>query len=290
MFVSLGCAAENLIQAALANGLKGNVTLASDAMAATTVDTVAVDTTTVDSLRITLEPTAAISSPFFFAIPKRQCTRSALDGGTNSNQDMKRLEQAGMGDGVRVQFFTGKADMERILEYVVQGNTVQMNDPAFVAELKHWIRFSDAEAVSSGDGLFTRATGNPAMPRWLISPFFKLLFRTKSENDKYTAQIRSSSGIAIFSSARNDKAHWIETGRCYQRFALQATALGIRNAFINQPVEVAALRPQFATEMGLGGGSGGLDGGIGRTDLVVRFGRGAEMPRSLRRPVQDVLV
>ena len=56
--------------------------------------------------------------------------------------------------------------------------------------------------------------------------------------------------------------------------------LGIRNAFLNQPVEVASVRPRLAQALGLGGR---------RPDLVVRFGRGPEMPRSLRRPVAAVL-
>jgi hypothetical protein len=50
---------------------------------------------------------------------------------------------------------------------------------------------------------------------------------------------------------------------------------------INQPVEVATLRPRFASHLGIG---------TGRTDLVVRFGRGPTMPRSLRRPVEAVMV
>ena len=61
--------------------------------------------------------------------------------------------------------------------------------------------------------------------------------------------------------------------------------LGIRNAMLNQPVEVSRLRPQFATAMGIGGG-----GGSSRPDLVVRFGRGPEMPKSLRRDLRAVLV
>ena len=93
--------------------------------------------------------------------------------------------------------------------------------------------------------------------------------------------MRSSAGIAVFVGQTADKAHWVEVGRCYERFALQATALGIRNAFLNQPVEVAALRPPFADALGLSGQ---------RPDLVVRFGRGPAMPRSLRRPVDAVLV
>jgi len=58
-------------------------------------------------------------------------------------------------------------------------------------------------------------------------------------------------------------------------------ALGIRNALLNQPVEVSSLRPQFANFLGVG---------ECRPDLVARFGRGPKLPSSLRRPVQAVPV
>ena len=188
---------------------------------------------------------------------------------------------------------TEKTALESVLAYVVEGNTAQMNDPAFVEELKSWIRFGSDEAVKTGDGLYSGTSGNPSVPRWIGSPLFGMFFRPKSENDKYAKHLRSSAGVAIFVSDANDKTHWVEAGRCYERFALQATALGIRNAMVNQPVEVSRLRPQFATAMGIGGGGGGGDGGGGgssRPDLVVRFGRGPEMPKSLRRDLRAVLV
>jgi len=184
---------------------------------------------------------------------------------------------------VRVVVLTGRQAMDGVLEYVVAGNTSQMGDPAFVEELKTWIRFSADEALSTGDGLFAGATGNPAMPRWLGSRMMGLFLTPKSENERYARQIRNSAGIAVFVSERSDEAHWVEAGRCYERFALQATALGLRNAFLNQPVEVGAIRPQFASWLGLGPGAS-------RPDLVVRFGRGPAMPYSMRRPLQAVLV
>ena len=49
---------------------------------------------------------------------------------------------------------------------------------------------------------------------------------------------------------------------------------------LNQPVEVAAPRPQFASFSGIG---------ERRPDLVVRFGRGPKLPPSLRRPIDAVL-
>ena len=119
-----------------------------------------------------------------------------------------------------------------------------------------------------------------SVPRWLASPLFGWFLSADSENAKYAKHIRSSAGIAVFVSDADDKAHWIEAGRCYERFALQATALGIRTAFVNQPVEVASIRPRFASLLGVAGK---------RPDLVVRFGRGPAMPGSLRRDVDAVL-
>ncbi|PON10382.1 Tat pathway signal protein, partial [Candidatus Entotheonella serta] len=111
--------------------------------------------------------------------------------------------------------------------------------------------------------------------------FFRFFFREKSENEKYAKHIRSSSGIAVFVADVDNKVHWVEVGRSYERFALQATRLDIRNAFLNQPVEVGALRPQFASYLGIGDH---------RPDLVVRFGSGPEMPRSLRRSIEAVII
>jgi hypothetical protein len=265
LFVSLGCASENLVQAALAHGLKGDAVFDSAS----------------NAIRIRLEPTQAFASPLFQAIPQRQCTRAEYDGKPLSRDELALLQQAGSGKGVQLLLLTERAAMEQTLEYVVQGNTAQMNDPAFVAELKAWIRFSGSDAARTGDGLYAAASGNPSLPAWLGRPLFDLFFTMKGENDKYAKHVRSSAGIAVFVADLADAAHWVEAGQCYERFALQAAALGVRNAFLNQPVEVAALRPQFASALGIGDS---------RPDLVVRFGRGPKLPASLRRPLQAVLV
>jgi hypothetical protein len=266
LFVSLGCAAENLRLAAQAHGLQAAVRF---------------DAADGDAVKIALEPGTVTTSPLHSALTRRQCTRTEYDGRALTNEYLRLLEQVGRGHGVEVRLLTDTNQMEAVLEYVIEGNTAQIDDPAFVEELTTWIRFSDAEAVRNSDGLFSRTSGNPALPRWLGRLFFRFFFTAHSENEKYARQMRSSAGVAVFVSERNDKAHWVETGRCYERFALQATALGVRNAFLNQPVEVAAVRPQFATYLGIG---------ERRPDLIVRFGYSPEMPRSLRRPVEAVIV
>lgn len=266
LFVSLGCAAQNLVEAAAAAGFAAEPAPGVCADAAVT---------------LSLSPSPRVVSPSFQAITGRQCTRADYDGRPLDNSELGQLQAAGTGEGVRVVLLTDRAAMEQVLELVVDGNKVQLQDPEFANELKSWIRFNDAESVRRGDGLSGRCMGNPSLPPWLGRALFGMLVRPGPENDKAARHIRSSSGIAVFVSDANDSAHWIEAGRCYQRFALLATALGICNAFINQPVEVATIRPLLAQLLGLGDG---------RPDLVVRFGRGPLMPRSLRRPVEAVVV
>lgn len=189
LFVSLGCAAENLIQAALAHGLRGQAVF---------------DAAGNDTLRIALEPTPAVASPLFQAIPERQSTRAEYDGKPLSRQELEMLEKAGTGEGVRVILLTEREAMEQVLEYVVQGNTSQMNDPAFVEELKAWIRFSGGEAVRTGDGLYAASSGNPSLPSWLGRMLFGLFFTVKGENDKMLhgvrelLAIRPRAGLRVF--------------------------------------------------------------------------------------------
>jgi hypothetical protein len=265
LFVSLGCALENMAQASLAFGLNSNAQF---------------DPVT-HAISVALEPAETLASALYQAITDRQCTRGPYDGRRLTASELKTLELAGTGNGVRMVLFTDMPETEKILELVVQGNTAQLGDASFVKELKQWLRFSGSEAVKTGDGLYSITSGNPSVPRWLGGPMFDLMFSAKSENDKYAKQTRSSAGIAVFISTKDDKAHWIEAGRCYERFALQATSMGIRNAMLNQVVEVPAVRQQLASYLGLKGG---------RPDLVVRFGRGVKMPQSLRRPLDDVLI
>ncbi|MCX7228319.1 MAG: Tat pathway signal protein [Burkholderiales bacterium] len=233
-----------------------------------------------DAIRVSLEPTPARSSNLYTAIPDRQCTRGDYDGKPLSALSLSLLQRAGSSGTVRLLLLTDRPAMERTLDYVIQGNTAQLADPAFVAELKSWVRFNGAEAVRTHDGLYSATAGSPNIPSWIGRRAFRWLLTPKGENDRYARQVRSSAGIAVFVGLTADKANWVEVGRCYERFALQATALGIRNAFLNQPVEVAGLRLPFAETVGFAGE---------RPDLVVRFGRGAAMPRSLRRGVEAVV-
>lgn len=266
LFASLGCASENFAFTAEARGRPAEIIFNSKDHGEVLID---------------LGNKKSNETEFFKAIPYRQCTRSEYNGKKASTSDLKLLEKAAQVGGISLILITEKEPMDRVLEYVVASNSAQIDDPAFVKELKQWIRFNPSQALHTQDGLFSGCSGNPTMPTWVGNLIFRFVFTKDSSNDGYSKQIRSSAGIAVFFSDKNDKQHWVNAGRSYQRFALQATALGMRHSFINQPVEVAEIRPDFAKW---------LDVGDKRPDLVVRFGYAPALPMSLRRPVEDVLL
>lgn len=261
LWVSLGCAAENLAIAAAALGKHADVAFGQK------------------EVNVALDSAAPVRSPLVNAIFQRQCTRAEYDGERLPNGVLRELERAADRGGLRLLLLPERTKVEGVIEYVTQGNSAQIRNAAFVNELKKWVRFNEADALATGDGLFSRLTGNPTVPRWLGDVLFSRVLSEKSDNDKYAKHLRSSAGVAVFAGERADSANWFEVGRAYERFALVATALDVRTALVNQPVEVPAVRTQFAQWLGLGSQ---------RPDLVVRFGRGPRLRYSLRRPVSDV--
>lgn len=266
--VSLGCATENLVVAAQASGYDSEVEVR--AMQGT-----------VEFVEVRLTKGSERSSVLASAIARRQCSRARYEERSVATDALANLERAATGTVVSAILITDAARKAAVADWVAQGNTRQISDPHWREELLAWLRFNEREARRYGDGLWSRTTGNPDVPRLLGKAGLPLFLNPRVQNGKDVPWTLSSAGIIVFVAEMDDPRHWIEVGRCYERFALQATALGLCNTFINQPVEVPGLRHQFAAWLGLG---------KRRPDLVVRFGYGPEMPRSLRRPLGNVVV
>lgn len=263
LFVSLGCAAANLALAA-ASGRPGQSVIAPDG----------------NGVHFEFISGSPKADPLSAAIAKRQSTRAEYDGRAVAKADLALLERAAAVPGTSLLLIVDRAKMANIRDLVVAGNNDQMADPAFMRELKHWIRFNAKSAIASGDGLFAAVSGSPMLPTILGDIAVDRLMSVRSEGVKYARQIDSSAGIAIFVGDEENREHWIRVGQACQRFALTATMLGLKVAFINQPVEVPRRRAELAT----------LIGTTKRPDLVLRFGYGPTLPYSLRRPVASVIV
>jgi hypothetical protein len=266
LWASLGCAAENLRISAAAHGIAAHATYSGGPPRG--------------GLLVTLSRSAGRIPVLAAAIAERQCTRGPYDGRPVPSCDIDDLADAATSQSGNVIVITDPRRMRQVAEYVADANRQQLHDAAFVRELMAWVRFTRAEAERTRDGLWSRAAGRPEVPRWLAAPFIRVLFSARTQSRLDRVRIASSSGLAVFTSHADDVHAWIAAGQRYERFALEATRLGIRQAFVNQPVEVPAVRGQFARWLGLT---------RGRVDFIVRFGYGPTLPKSLRRRVDDIV-
>jgi hypothetical protein len=272
LFRSLGCAAENLVHAASAQGRLATVRYDGTQRAV------------IVELRKPADGHQLQPSDLASAIAVRQCTRCEYAGLPVSLDHLRLLQRSGAGSGVRIELLSTESEKANLIEYVAQGNHVQLHDREYRQELISWLRFNDDEALRSRDGLASRVTGNPNLPRWmaanLLLPF---LLTAHGQSDIDARNIHSSAGIAVFLATNgNDEASWVQSGRAFERFALRAAQLDIRVAPMNQPVEVSSVRTQFQSWLGLHGNE--------TVQMVVRFGYGPLAPYSLRRPVESVIL
>ena len=264
LWISLGCALENLLIAARANGFAPEVIYPESQ----------------DFIRVTLTSDMPQNDTLFDAIPLRQNTRSEYTGQLIKTADFDQVQTLPLEPGVSTHFITSPGGMETTLEYVNQGNLSQYVDPAFLDELIYWLRFNKKEVLSSMDGLYSRCSGNPEVPRWLGQMFVSGT-KPDQQTDADAQKLRSSPAAVVIASEEDTKTAWVRTGQVYERLALKATSLNIKSAFLNQPIEVTGIRAQFQSALGLGNFM---------PQLLVRLGYAESMPRSLRRPVEEVLL
>lgn len=266
LWVSIGCATENIVQAAPGMGRKADVAVVAGDQ---------------PEVVISLSETGELSpAPLARFIPSRQTTRSEYDGKPIPPAHLKVLEEAAAGRGVEAKLVADNAQRSLLEALILDANAAQVGSPEFRRELKQWLRFNEAHAKARGDGLFSACSGNPEVPDWLGKILFDWFYTVASANETLAGQLKSSSGYLLLHSSRDDSRQWIEVGRSAQRLALQITALGMKMAFVNQPLEVESFRPRLLSALNLSGR---------HPDLLIRYGYGRVMPSSFRRPLEAVV-
>ena len=271
LFISLGCALENLVISAKEYGLTSKVDFFPE-------------DENEECLRVTLtDENPPKETTLFESIPKRQSNRSMYEEQTIPDADMDKLLQVSGYETVAVKpFDTESHDVEPVIELVKEAGILQFKDERFVKELISWIRFNKKEAKTRRDGLTAKVMGFPNIPRWLGRIIMNIFVTADREAEKSEKQIRSSSHLLLFICKKNDKRHWVDTGRAFQRVALMATSLGIAHAHLNMPCEVESVRKKLAAHLGLHPDEQPI--------LLIRLGYATRAPRSPRRPVKEILI
>lgn len=161
---------------------------------------------------------------------------------------------------------------------VEEADQQQLGDPAFRDELSRWLA---PPGSLRRDGIpFVEKEYGSSVPlshlRVLRSPVLGEVFGVLEE-----ALVRGAPVVAVLGTERDDAESWLRCGEALEAVLLHATTLGLSAAFLNQVLEIPALRARVAA----------LVPEAGHPQMVLRLGVPAEPieRRAPRRNVADVL-
>lgn len=267
LFISLGCAAENICIAASTLGYESDMSVSQEG---------------VITLRLnksdSIEP-----DTLFTQIEKRQTNRnvykSQIIGEKILNDCLSVLPESK--DICSYYWENGSETYEIVKQFVLEGNVLQMDNEMFVKELKSWMRFNKKESMDKKDGLGYDVFGAPNLPAFIAKPAISSFLNSKKQNKGDLKKIESSSHFVLFTTTGNAIPDWIALGRTMQRFLLKTTAHGIAHAYMNQPCEVEELRAKLKEQ---------LLANNAYPQILLRIGYAKQAPYAKRKRVDEVII
>ncbi len=204
------------------------------------------------------------------AIERRRTVRHRFTDGSVRGDAIGRLEQAAAAEGGWLAPVPGETERVRIAAMVGEGDGIQWANPSWRRELAAWMH-----PRRRGDGLTVPAFAGPAA-RMVVRTFD--MGGGVAAHDRHLAE--GSPFIAILGSDGDDEADRLRAGQALERVLLTVTAEGLQASYLNQPVQVPALRKQLRELVG-----GGFP------QAILRVGRmDGDLPSAPpRRPVEAVL-
>ncbi|MCC8187302.1 MAG: nitroreductase [Bacteroides sp.] len=267
LFISLGCALENLCLAASVKGYQTETTIGEDGV-----------------IRIELSATSQPQTghPLFAQIPVRQTNRSTYTHRRIEADTLDLLQQVSAEERVQIRFYeNGTAEFDTLRSYVEQGNRLQMRDEAFKKELKEWMRYNRKQTLATRDGLSYQVFGAPNLPLCISRPVIHTAINERSQVKADNRKIASASHFVLFTTQNHTIAEWVGLGRTLQRFLLTATELGIVHSYFNQPNEIAELSACMAHALNLT---------EEYPNILLRIGYGERMSCSHRKKAEEVIL
>jgi len=204
------------------------------------------------------------------AIDERHSTRSAFRNAPLPEGLAGEVDAAARSEGARLRLVEGDV-RATAASLVSEGDRLQFGDPRWRRELASWMR-----PRRSGDGLTTPLLTGP------VSRFVVRGFDVGGRVARGDAELaRGAPLLGVLATDDDEPRAWLRAGQALQRVLLTAAARDVQAGFLNQPCQVAALRPRLADAVSPGE----------VPQIVVRLGvPKAPLRDAPRRPIADVLV
>jgi nitroreductase len=283
MHIGLGCALENLLLAAAANGYTTQATLLPDASDATWV------------AHIDLAHGATASPDLYSAIPQRHTNRYPYDTARPvSGATLDALSALNNDPQVRVFWFASADMRKQIGTLLVDAARALVADQTQDGDSNRWYRATWQDIQQHRDGITLDAAGLPdwerALGKMLPPPSPSQQDSTFVSNTAQQAQTAAAFGLLTARNAQ-DRAQQLRAGRLLERMYLWATRKGLATQPLNAVVERAAREVVLGSSPHFGNALATLVGDPAwQTLLAFRVGYSThEGLRSPRRSVDQVV-
>jgi len=237
--IGMGCALENLMLAAAANGYQATVTLLPGKLGP-----IPAELKPELRARVDLVPGKREESELYDAIPRRHTNRGAYNPQKpippQFLDTLSRLQNDQ--PDVKTFLFTAEAERRKIVEISSGANAEIYSDPEVVRGSDRWIHINWSEVQRFRDGLTIDAFGLPPIATAVAKMMpLSMLKRVASQGakDGYSRLMLSAPLIGIIAVPdRYDQEQCLRTGRIWQRAHLLATARGLAGRPCNEAVEM----------------------------------------------------
>lgn len=240
LYISLGCAIENMAIAAKYLGIFKNL-----------VYRIGEAPTLIAEIFLEDKGTKNESyQRIFEVIPKRVNARGlftpvTIPPGTFQNLTTISKEY---GDGkLTLHFITDKEDTKKIAELTAEGLKIAYKSPSFRKEMSQWIHNS---LTRKKDGI----PGYSLKMPFLISFIFPYLVRMFDIGKKLASlnyiSLSSAPTIAIITSKDETREEWLETGRLAERLMLEVQSRGLQTSIFVASLEVGDLYKEVQKILG----------------------------------------
>ncbi|HVS31401.1 MAG TPA: hypothetical protein VMS98_08090 [Thermoanaerobaculia bacterium] len=264
LFISLGAAITNLRVAAAHFGFETSVLYESDAESAAVA---------VVTLRETCDADASLRA-LFPSIAKRHTNRQPFVEREIDPHALTRLCDF-VEDNSELHFVLPH-DVQRAARLIEEGDRLLMANTAFRDEIAHWLR---PNAGSARDGMCGDAIGIPG-PLSALGPWMIRQFDMSGAQARFDRSLAEKAAGLIVVTAYDDRLSLVRAGELLERLLLLLTTLSIDYSFLNQPVQVPALRHSLWS----------MIRSATPPQLLVRFGYApAPVQPMPRRPVDAVV-
>jgi nitroreductase len=237
--IGMGCALENLMLAAAANGYQATVTLLPAKLGPIPANPQPEFLARVDLAVGKPEP-----SELYDAIPRRHTNRGKYIPDKPLPADfIETLSRLPSDEpSVRLFLFTAEADRKKLVEITAAANDEIYADPAVNHGSHPWIRTKWSDVQKFRDGLTVDAFGQPpiataiakTMPVWMLQ-----WVASRGEKDGYSKLMLTAPLMGIIAvQDRYDREDCLRAGRIWQKAHLLATARGIAGRPCNESVEM----------------------------------------------------